>query len=201
MAKNYKWGIESINDNPIHVVLFVSRNKDNKDVKDFEERRTSFITNQLMNSEYLATKFNIFVQQGVSGEMSRMYYSVNARDDKKIHHQLLHFLIDEPDFNLCSISAKIAGIAALRECAAQKRWMFDFDINSEEEVNQFVEDIKAIALTDESPISVEVHSTPHGYAVITSRGFDTRELYKKWDESLVSLKRDDLLCCNWRIKE
>lgn len=45
MAKNYKWGIESINDNPVHVVLFVSRNKDNKDVKDFEERRTSFITN------------------------------------------------------------------------------------------------------------------------------------------------------------
>ena len=198
MAKNYKWGIESINDNPIHVVLFVSRNKD---VKDFEERRTSFITNQLMNSEYLATKFNTFVQQGVSGEMSRMYYSINARDDKKIHHQLLHFLIDEPDFNLCSISAKIAGIAALRECAAEKKWMFDFDINSEEEVNQFVEDIKAIVSTDESPISIEVHSTPHGYAVITNRGFDTRELYKKWDESLVSLKRDDLLCCNWKTKE
>lgn len=201
MAKNYKWGIETINDNPIHVVLFVSRNKDNKDVKDFEERRTSFITNQLMNFGYLATKFNTFVQQGVSGETSRMYYSVNARDHEKIHNQLLHFLIDDPDFNLCSISAKIAGIAAMRECAAQKRWMFDFDINSEEEVNQFVEDIEAIASTDENPISVEVHSTPHGYAVITNRGFDTRELYKKWDESLVSLKRDDLLCCNWKTKE
>ena len=201
MAKNYKWGIETINDNPIHVVLFVSRNKDNKDVKDFEERRTSFITNQLMNFGYLATKFNTFVQQGVSGETSRMYYSVNARDHEKIHNQLLHFLIDDPDFNLCSVSAKIAGIAAMRECAAQKRWMFDFDINSEEEVNQFVEDIEAIASTDENPISVEVHSTPHGYAVITNRGFDTRELYKKWDESLVSLKRDDLLCCNWKTKE
>lgn len=201
MAKNYKWGIETINNNPIHVVLFVSRNKDNKDVKDFEERRTSFITNQLMNSGYLATKFNTFVQQGVSGETSRMYYSVNARDYKKIHSQLLHFLIDDPDFNLCSISAKIAGIAASKECAAQKRWMFDFDINSEEEVNRFVEDIKAIASTDENPISVEIHSTPHGYAVITNRGFDTRELYKKWDASLVSLKRDDLLCCNWKMKE
>lgn len=201
MAKNYKWGIESINDNPIHVVLFVSRNKDNKDVKDFEERRTSFITNQLMFSEYLDTKFDTFVQQGVPGEMSRMYYSVNARNLKKIHNQLLHFLIDEPDFNLCSISSKIAGIAALRECAAQKRWMFDFDISSEEKVIQFVEDIKTIASTDENPISVEVRPTPHGYAVITNRGFDTRELYKKWDESLVSLKRDDLLCCNWKTKE
>lgn len=201
MAKNYKWGIESINDNPVHVVLFVSRNKDNKDVKDFEERRTSFITNQPMFSEYLDMKFDTFVQQGVPGEMSRMYYSVNARNLKKIHNQLLHFLIDEPDFNLCSISSKIAGIAALRECAAQKRWMFDFDISSEEKVIQFVEDIKTIASTDENPISVEVRPTPHGYAVITSRGFDTRELYKKWDESLVSLKRDDLLCCNWRIKE
>ena len=89
----------------------------------------------------------------------------------------------------------------MRECAAEKKWMFDFDINSEEEVNQFVEDIKAIVSTDESPISIEVHSTPHGYAVITNRGFDTRELYKKWDESLVSLKRDDLLCCNWKTKE
>ena len=93
MAKNYKWGIKSTNDNPIHVVLFVSRNKDNKDVKDFEERRTSFITNQLMNSGYLATKFDTFVQQGVSGETSRMYYSVNARDYKKIHNQLQEYQI------------------------------------------------------------------------------------------------------------
>ena len=31
MGKNYSWGTEYKSDKPIYVVLFISRNKDNKD--------------------------------------------------------------------------------------------------------------------------------------------------------------------------
>ena len=191
--KNFKWGIESFNDKPIHVVLFVSRNKDNAEIADFVERRTSFITHKTIDE--LEDEFKDFVNHGKPNEMSRMYYSVNSRDAEKIHKQLVHFLIDEPNFNLCAIKPKLAGIAAQKECAAENRWMFDFDINERGKAWEFVSDIMTIDPT----LEIDVTSTPHGSAVITNRGFDTRELFKKWTSG-VTLKRDDLLCVDWGYK-
>lgn len=46
-------------------------------------------------------------------------------------------------------------------------------------LNEFVSDIKQYA-TDEKPLEVTLHKTVHGYAVVTSRGFDTRDLLAKW---------------------
>lgn len=200
MAKNFKWGAESSNDAPIHVVLFVSRNKDNKDVEGFTERRDSFITHQEADSEVLINQFRAFTDSGVTGEMSRMYYSVNARDAGKIYKEFVKFLVDNPDFNLCSVQPKIAGIAAKKECAVEKRWLFDFDVNSEEKAEEFKQDILTFADTTKKPINVTVHRTPNGYAVITDRGFDTRPLYEKWERETVNLKRDDMLCCRWSRK-
>jgi len=190
--KNFKWGTESFNDKPIYVVLFVSRNKDNIDIEDFVERRKSFITHKSVPD--LNDEFMDFVNHGKPGEMSRMYYSVNARDGKKIYKELLHFLIDDPDFNLCSINSKLAGIAATKECAAEHQWMFDFDISNIEKVREFVNDIHEI----DSGVIAEINHTPNGYAVITDRGFDTRNLFEKWTKG-VTLKRDDLLCVGWNF--
>jgi hypothetical protein len=201
VAKNFKWGAESSNDAPIHVVLFVSRNKDNKDVKDFTERRYSFVTHQAADSEVLVNQFRAFADSGVTGEMSRMYYSVNARDASKVYKEFVKFLVDNPDFNLCSVQPKIAGIAAKKECAAEKKWFFDFDIDSEDEVGRFRDDILAIEQDSKKPIEVTVHRTPHGYAVETSRGFDVRPLYEKWDRGVANLKRDDLICYHWLRKQ
>lgn len=200
MAKNFKWGAKSSNDTPIHVVLFVSRNKDNKDIEGFTERRYSFITHQAIDSEVLVNQFKAFADSGVVGEMSRMYYSVNARNADKVYKEFVKFLVDNPDFDLCSIQPKIAGIAAKKECSAEKKWFFDFDIDSECEVEKFKNDILAIEQDSKKPIEVIVHKTPHGYAVETSRGFDVRPLYEKWDRSIIDLKRDDLICCRWLRK-
>lgn len=41
--KNSSRGIESFTKNDVHVVLLVSRVKDNKHLENFKERRTSFI--------------------------------------------------------------------------------------------------------------------------------------------------------------
>ena len=195
MTKNFS--VESHNDRPINIVLFVSRNKDNKEVADFKERRVTFITYEDMNSEKLMAKFNDFVNAGKVGELSRCYYSVNTRDPQKIHKQLLHFLIDNPDFNLCDMDAKIASIAAHVECAATKKWMFDFDIDDNFKVNEFMLDIHNI----DPNLDITHYKTPHGYGVVVSHGFDTRTLYEKWDRSLTECKKDDLMCIAWKTKE
>ena len=188
--KNYCWGTQSYTDKPIHTVLFVSRNKDNAHIPNFEERRYSFISDKTPGE--LMNMFCTFAKMGKTGEMSRMYYSVNARDPKKIHNELLHFLIDEPDFYLGSIDSKIAGIAATKECSAEEKWMFDFDIDSKDAVHEFVQDIAEI----DPSVKAEIHDTPHGYTVVVDHGFDTRKLFEKWTKD-VTLMRDDLLCVAW----
>ena len=196
--KNSKWNTKSIDERPLHVVLFVSRNKDNHDIKDYKERRQSFITKEPINSQKLIHQFLDFANEGLEGETSRMYYSVNERNEEKIHKDLLHFLIDEPDFNLCSIQSKLAGIAAMNTNAKTKHWMFDFDIDDSQKVFDFCTDIKRI-----DPTCIVNHSkTPHGYAVVVNHGFDTRTLFEKWDEDKdnITLKRDDLLCYHWITK-
>lgn len=195
--KNHKWGTQSFTDNPINIVLFVSRNKDNKDLEGFKERRYSFITPDAIDSEKLKTKFAEFVYSGIKGELCRCYYSANERDPEQIHKQLLHFLIDNPNFNICDINPKLAGIANTKECAKTKRWMFDFDIDDEAKVHEFMEDIKSI----DDTVELTCYKTPHGYGVLASHGFDTRKLYGKWDRSETACKKDDLICVDWAIKE
>ena len=190
--KNFKWGTESFNDKPIYVVLFVSRNKDNRCLVDFKERRKSFITHKRPTE--LESEFLDFVNGGQINELSRMYISVNQRDGEKIYKELMHFLFDNPDFNLCSLGSKLAGIAAKKECALTKRFMFDFDNEDKDDLNAFIKDLEHYY----GSLDYTVHMTPHGYAIITERGFDTRELLAKWKE--VTLKRDDLLCVDWRVK-
>ena len=196
--KNNKWSVESFSSKPIHVVLFVSRKKDNKEKfgEDFKERRKSFITNK--TPEELESAFFSFVAEGREGELSRFYYSVNARDPIKIHRQLLHFLIDNPDFNLCSIDPKLAGIAAQKDCALEKKWMFDFDINDITKVEEFEDDLENELIKYYcSSKTITRYRTPHGFAFVIDGHFDTRELMSKWGKD-VTLKRDDLLCVEWR---
>lgn len=181
-------------ENDYFVVLFNSRNKDNTNVKNFKERRKMFLTTYDKDDENLIKKFNSFVRDGVPGEFCRMYYSVNSRDQKKIHTQLMHYLIDNPDLNFASIESILVGIAAKKNCAKSKRWMFDFDIDDETKLAEFCEDIKTFG---GEGIEVTPYKTPHGYAVITSRGFDVRPLYNKWNSSLTECKPDDLLCVRW----
>ena len=193
--KNNLWGTESFDLKPIHVVLFCSRNKDNKHIEGFKERRKSFITHKTPME--LEEEFTNFIMDGNPSEMCRMYYSVNARDPQKIYQKLLHFLIDNPNFNLCSMMPKLAGIAAQKECAAEKKWMFDFDIDDEKKADEFVRDIaRLVKPQPDDPVTTTKWRTPHGYAIVVDHGFDTRELMKKWDKD-VTLKRDDLLCIDW----
>lgn len=196
---NFDWGINPNDNRPLNIVLFISRNKDNKHLKDlgYKERRKAFLTHEPRESKELKKQFEDFCAEGISGEMSRFYYSVNERDPHKTYKEFLHFLIDNPDFNLCSIQTKLAGIAAKKENRATSRWMFDFDSNDIKLVNKFLNKISKLI---EEPIEVIVNKTPNGYAIVVPHRFDCRELLTdEWD--FISLKRDDFLCCDWTTKE
>lgn len=177
----------------LRVVLFVSRNKDNKKLEGFKERRVSFLTDKTV--EGLQEDFKNFVRGGShQGEVSRFYISVNSRDGDKIRKGLIHYLVDHEELNMAQLERRVASIASLKENAKEKKWLFDFDEDNHL-INDFVQDVR-----DNLPSSVEVipHKTPNGYAVVVGRGFDTRKLLSKWKN--VELKRDDMLCVDWRTK-
>lgn len=195
-GKNKKWGINYHTNGDVRVVLFVSRKKDNKDIDDYVERRKSFITDLDEHDERLKQKFEDFISKGVIDETSRMYISVNPRHMPTVKNHLLHFLIDDNEFNLCSIESKLAGIAAKKECAADRRWLIDFDSLNEKDVDEFINDLcEYVDITE-----IVKRRTPNGYAIITNRGFDSREIERKWFGT-ITIKKDDLLCVSWGVNQ
>ena len=205
MTNVYKWNSEDVSKEEIWTILFVSRNKDNRDVENFNQRKKSFVSTK--KPEDLLKEFEVFVNEGVENEFSRFYVSINSRSNTKTFKDLQHKMLDE-EFNLATMPQRIAAIASKTENAYEKnKWLFDFDpienVDLEESLESFIEDVyQAYNETDnrKEPLEVIKHKTPNGYAVITTQRFDTRKLMEKWKDN-VELKRDDLLCYSWKTKK
>lgn len=172
------------------VVLFASRNKDNVGVAGFHQRYRVFLTDK--EPAELMDRFHQFVDAGVEGEFSRFYVSVNARDMGKVKKALVCKMVMEDNFDLTKLEAEAASVAMKAENAAEKHWLFDFDLDDAMQVLEFADEVKKNS-------SCTYYKTPHGYAVVAEHGFDTRALLEKWGE-WVTLKRDDMLCYKWSKK-
>lgn len=207
MGNFNKWNRgEDHESHKLTVVLFVSRNKDNKNLQNFTERRNAFTTTR--NVKELYNQFQAFVEQGKQGEMSRMYVSVNPRSNAKTFKALQHKLLDE-EFNLSSLPQRVAALAAKKENAYDSKhlkWLFDFDPvdgeDTEALLEEFLNDVQKCHENTQTKkggtpphMTVETYQTPNGYEVVVDQRFDTRELLEKWTN--VELKRDDLLCVKW----
>lgn len=66
----------------LYAYTMVSRNKDNKGVLGFKQRTKSYLCYESEESKMIE-KFDRFVLDGVRGEKSRLYKSVNARNEEK----------------------------------------------------------------------------------------------------------------------
>ena len=211
MGNFNKWNRDEDHESDkLTVVLFVSRNKDNKHLQDFTERRNAFTTTK--DAVELREQFQAFVRKGKIGEMCRMYVSVNARSNSKTFKALQHTMLDN-EFNLSSLPQHVAALAARKENAYDSdhlKWLFDFDPvegkDTEELLQEFLLDVQSCHENTRTkhdqvrPImTVETHKTPNGYGVVVDQRFDTRELLDKWKN--VSLKRDDLLCVDWAVND
>ena len=109
-------------------------------------------------------------------------------------------MIDE-EVNLTNLPSIAVSIAAKKENSAGKQWFFDFDLQDETLLAEFVSDVEkeSSQYQNSEPIEISTQKTVNGYAVIVSHGFDTRNLLKKWSD--VELKRDDYICCFWKHKK
>lgn len=96
-------------DGDLRVVVYVSRNKDNKGLVGYKSRRESYITKR--TDEQIKEDFKIFVEDGVVDEVSRCYVSVNTRDEEKVKKELLIELISN-DTELTTLDSKLASLAA-----------------------------------------------------------------------------------------
>lgn len=192
-------------DKVLFVALYVSRNKDNENVEGFKERKKMFVT----QSNPMSSEFTNFVNDGVDGEFSRAYISINSRSSKGTRKRLIHWLVDNEDANLVDIQSKICSEAMKKENAVTKRWLFDFDSCDVVKLYEFCDELEKMGFGKwDSLFDVPhkyvlsdwyvVYNTPHGYAIVTSRGFDTRAILK--DKPYVTLKRDGFLCIDWDRK-
>lgn len=189
--------LEKNTERPLHTVTYASRNKDNTDVPNFKQRYRAFTTD--LTPDELEEHFNKFVEQGQPGEMSRFYYSLNARDNQKTLKELAHALLDDTNVSMEALQAYVTKFAARTHNRAESKWFFDFD-DDPNLVDDFVADVLEMSKANKALLPEEVvkHKTPNGYAVVVAHGFDTRELLSKWTN--VELKRDDLLCVKWKRK-
>ena len=203
---------EQENDDALTVVVFMSRNKDNKHIPNFKERRNAFtVPNKSLDTKdgniAINRLFYNFVKDGKPGELSRLYMSVNKRSNEKTFIALQHEMLNGK-FNLATMPQKIASIAARKENAYDPKnlWLFDFDRiegltddEFEDKIQEFVEDVKLTCFLNtgiNSDDLVLMRKTVTGTAVIVGNHFDTRELLKRWPN--VTLKRDDLMLIMWK---
>lgn len=184
-------------------ILFVSRHKDNRDVEGYHERRHGFLTTKSVDE--LMHKFHQFVQEGVTGETSRFYRSINTRDIEKVRKGVITRLVNDDDFNLCHMDSLVISVAAKPQNALTKYWLFDVDTEDEKEQFEIYQDIAAATNAmkigemefKKGPYNypvyfgIRLYKTPHGLAIVTYDHFDTRALIEKWEGKL-ELKRDGL---------
>ena len=171
----------------LYVYLIRSRNKDNKDVLNFKERIKTILEYK-ENEDRVIKEFHKFAADGVPGEKTRLYRSVNSRNEEKIREEfIIRLLRDKP--SMTKLNRTLASVAQQVENRDESKWLFDFDVDDEEKVDDFINDIYFCSGIENH----ELHKTPNGYAIIVPHGFDIRELVEKWKDYDITLKRDELL--------
>ena len=179
----------------LYVYLIRSRNKDNKDVPNFKERAKTILEYK-ENEDKVIKEFRRFAADGVPGEQTRLYRSVNSRNEEKIREELIiRLLRDKP--SMTKLNRTLASVAQQVENRDESKWLFDFDVDDEEKVDDFIDDIYFYSGIENH----ELHKTPHGYAIVVPYGFDTRELMDKWKDCDISIHKDRLLFLDMIVKE
>lgn len=166
----------------LYVYLLCSRNKDNINIPYFKSR-TKTILEYKENEDKVIKEFSDFAAKGVPGEQTRLYKSVNSRNEEKVREELIIRLLRDKS-SVTNLNRILASVAQQIENRDESKWLFDFDVDDTKLVKEFLDDI---------PIKkISYRKTPHGYAIVVPHGFDTRELMEKWKDYDITLKKDGL---------
>lgn len=184
----------------IYTIFFSSRNKDNVDLENFKPRTRTFLSKYANYTcteldPRIAHQFDEFVRQGVDGELSRWYISINPADPAKVNNSLIHYLIDHQNATPLQVQNKLISFANTPQNLATHRWLLDCDTSDH---NRF---LKILHWLENNKIPITQYKpTKSGYAIVTEHGFDTREFLKKFPE-VENKKESDLLVCYAQNKE
>lgn len=173
----------------LYVYLIRSRNKDNKDIPNFRERAKTILEYK-ENEDKVIEAFKSFAAKGVPGEQTRLYRSVNSRNEEKIRKEFVIRLLRDK-LSMTRLNRTLASVAQQVQNRDESKWLFDFDTDNRELVADFLSDINhfsGIKLID-----MNCHKTPHGFAIVVPHGFDTRGLMEKWKDYDITLKKEELL--------
>ena len=175
----------------LYVYLMRSRNKDNATVPNFKERSKAILAYR-ENEDSVIEAFKEFASKGVQSEQTRLYRSVNSRNEDKIREALIIRLLKYKP-SITKLNRTLASVAQQSENRDESRWLFDFDVNNEGLADCFIADIRTLSGENYPADQIEKHKTPNGYAIIVPRGFDTRKLLDKWADYDITLKKDEML--------
>lgn len=117
----------------LYVYVFASRNKDNKDLENFKQRTQSFVSDKPLDQ--VKQEFDLFAEQGLEGEMSRLYMSLNPRRNKETLVALVQNLVEKLSTDFPMTSHKLSNLLvseASKAPAKTNKWLFDFDYDSEQ---------------------------------------------------------------------
>lgn len=182
----------NLSDNNLFIILFYSRNKDNKGLKNYKQRRMSFVSRTGV-TENIYEQFQLFVKKGVNGEMSRLYVSLNAYDSSRVQKQLQHYLLDNI-VDLEKLDAVIASLAAKTQ-PLTKKCLLDYDGNMDD-FYLFDNDVRLLVGDN----YLESYNTVSGAGIVVKKSFDTRELLTKYPN--VEFKRTGaMFLYDYKIKE
>ena len=173
----------------LYVYLMRSRNKDNKDIPNFKQRDKTILEYK-ENEDKIIEEFKSFAAKGVPGEQTRLYRSVNSRNEEKVRKEFVIRLLRDK-LSMTRLNRTLASVAQQVQNCDESKWLFDFDTDNRELVADFLSDINhfsGIKLID-----MNCHKTPHGFAIVVPHGFDTRGLMEKWKDYDITLKKDELL--------
>ncbi len=179
----------------LYVYLIRSRNKDNKNVHNFKER-TKTILEYKENEEKVFDEFYKFAADGVPGERTRLYRSVNSRNEEKIREGFIIRLLRDKS-SMTKLNHTLASVAQQVENRDESKWLFDFEVDDEEKVEDFIDDIYFHSEIENH----ELYKTPNGYAIVIPHGFDTRQLMDDWKDYDITLHKDRLLFLDMVTKE
>ena len=175
----------------LYVYLMRSRNKDNKDIPNFKQRDKTILEYK-ENEDKIIEEFKSFATKGVHGEQTRLYRSVNSRNEEKIREEfIIRLLRDKP--SMTQLNRTLASVAQQVQNRDESKWLFDFDVDNRELAADFLSDINRFSGI--KLIDMNCHKTPHGFAIVVPHGFDTRGLMEKWKDYDITLKK--MNCCFW----
>ena len=93
----------------LYVYLIRSRNKDNKNIPNFKERAKTILEYR-ENADKVIDAFKSFAAKGLPGEQTRLYRSVNSRNEEKIREEfIIRLLRDKP--SMTQLNRTLASVA------------------------------------------------------------------------------------------